>query len=302
MSSRAFTRRGKAADSASQDGDSSSIPSKCSSRDRSPSIVFLYVRKSAPPPFNADDADLILHTSAGTPFKVTRSTIRNASSVLDELISRNREVHRRSNNGRYPKCVELTIPESDFVLEALLRFVYFDTPVLFDLDDIIDVLKAATKYKICVAIDGLANNLRMPDFLVKDPLRWPPATHDPESLRWQELHNAVKYRRKISFDAVSLIEDPARLSTLPWDRVPGGKPPCGGACWWPLYADRARPVLHEAPLSDVVCSASFVASVGMELKCVDCRERLLCILLPNGYIEQLKRDIDALPEANHYAW
>ena len=217
-------------------------------------------------------------------------------------------------------------------MEALLRYIYFDEPVIRDLDDIIDVLAAAIKYNIRVAIEGLTKTLKSPCFLDKDPFRvfsivrafrlddpgavfkravlkdpvhWPPTNHDPEhnsDLPFQDIYDAVKYRRKITFDAISLIDDPSRLRQLPWDRVPGGKPPCGGTCWWPIYAERARPVLYDAPLSDVVCSASFVATVGMEVKCVDCRERLLCILLPDGYIEQLRRDIDALPEADHHDW
>ncbi|KAI0699041.1 hypothetical protein C8T65DRAFT_660180 [Cerioporus squamosus] len=60
-------------------------------------------------------------------------------------------------------------PESDFVLEVLLRFIHFEEPVLLDLDDIVDVLEAATKYEIHIAIQGLTKAL--PRFLDKDPLR-----------------------------------------------------------------------------------------------------------------------------------
>ncbi|TFK80676.1 hypothetical protein K466DRAFT_605138 [Polyporus arcularius HHB13444] len=293
MSSRTSTRRKRAAISAYNDENS---PSPRPRRERSPSIVFLYIRKSAPPPFNADSANLILHTPAGTPFRLNRQTIRNASPVLDAEITQSEDAYR-------------ALTPSDFVLEALLRFIYFEEPVLLDLDDIVDVLQAATKYKIRVAIQGLTKALRLPRFLDKDPLRvfsifnrfqledadaafkravlkhsvqWPPTNHDPEQdMSLEELYGVVKYRRQMAFSAISLIEDPTRLC-LPWDRIPGGKPPCGGTCWWPVPA--------------------FIASIGMELKCVDCRERLLCVLLPSGFIEQLRHDIDALPDTPYYYW
>ncbi len=261
MSSRTSTRRKRTAASADHDEDSVKSPSQRSRRERSPSIVFLYIRKAAPPPFNADDADLIIHTSAGTPFRLKRHTISLASPVLAFDIGQRVQSYRTLNpRGGLPECVELTVPESDFVLEVLLRFVYFEEPVLLDLDDIIDVLEAANKYGIRIAIQGLtqalsrfldedpfrvfsvAQRFQLDDpgsvfkrAALKHPLRWPPTTHDPEQeTSLQELYDAVKYHRKITFAAVSIMEDPSRLRLLPWDRVPGGKPPCGGTCWWPV--------------------------------------------------------------------
>ncbi|KAI0703273.1 hypothetical protein C8Q76DRAFT_787669 [Earliella scabrosa] len=308
--------------------DAALIPSKrARSADTRPTVIPI---PRAPPPFEFDsdasvsDAGLVLRTPAGTPFVVSKHLIITVSSVLGSEVAAKEAALKAERRQNVRGIVQIAVPESDQVLDNLLRFIYpIADPEILELKDIADVLQAAVKYEIRAVVQTLTRLLCSSHFLdqdliqvydlairfnlkdalnlcrravLKQPARWPSTSTLGGNLRLGHLHHLIAFHRSTAFAAVSLLEDHTRLQRITWDRVPGGKPPCGGSCWWPLYVNRAQPILQDVPTSTVICDPAFVASIGMGLSCANCRERLIHLLLPGSFIDQLKADIDLLQD------
>lgn len=111
--------------------------------------------RSAPSPFDRDDADLIIRTSDGVDFCVHTPVISVASPVLSEILSAKMGIIS-DPDGRQV----LRLPEKGDVIEPLLRLCYpVSRPQLRSLRQIRDVLNAATSYDIQVIGEMLETRL-----------------------------------------------------------------------------------------------------------------------------------------------
>ncbi|CDO76671.1 hypothetical protein BN946_scf184305.g3 [Trametes cinnabarina] len=297
---------------------------------RSASLVCLGLRKVSPPPFNAPDADLVIRTSADTTFMVHKVIVAAASPVLAAKIA-SAAVHvAHPDNPAVDAAtasLEIALPESEFVLETLLRYIYpLPEPVLLDLDDIAAVYDAAAnRYSFACATSALQRALSSPRFLDAEPVRiyalakrfgledlartalrdtlrhpavWPdydeftemPASHYRTPLA---AHRAIRRDAVECLRSLDLTEKalPHTARTLPVALRCNR----GFKCWWEEYKERACPLLLEIPTSDRVCDAAFVAELADDVGCLDCRHALLVSLRPGAYVQQLKEVIDALP-------
>ncbi|KAI9061546.1 hypothetical protein FKP32DRAFT_1594348 [Trametes sanguinea] len=299
--------------------------------DSYPDIVFLGMRKMGPAPFNSPDADLTIRTSTDTTFMVNRAILAAASPVLAakiaSAVTEATEQDKSAAQGSQAHC-EIALPESDFVVETLLRFIYpLSDPFLLDLDDIVDVYVAATeRYSIAYATSALQHALSSTRFLDQDPVRvyaiakrfglddlakdatraalkhptdWP--NYDEfQNMSADHYHSLLTTHRRIARDAVacvtnSILLQSARPSIIANMSRHANMCNKSFVCWWDKYVERAKPVLLATPTSDKVCSPAFVAGLLDSIACQSCREALLVTLLPNGYVQQLKKALDALP-------
>ena len=111
------------------------------------------MRKMGPVPFNSPNADLTIRTSTDTTFMVHRAILAAASPVLAAKIASaateaTEQGGKSAAQGSQAHC-EIALPESDFVVETLLRFIYpLPDPVLLDLDDIVDVYVGYLRRKL----------------------------------------------------------------------------------------------------------------------------------------------------------
>ncbi|KAI0360277.1 hypothetical protein OH77DRAFT_1585914 [Trametes cingulata] len=301
------------------------------SRSRSPSIVYLGQRRVAPPPFNADDADLVIRTQANTSFRVHRALLALASPTeLAPMINR-AEAALAAAAGLDPDPFILLLPESDFVIETLLRFIYpVPDPVLHDLDDVAAVYHAAQTYAVPCALQALQHALAAPRFLDAEPVRvyalahrfrlddlartatraalrlpaeWP-AYEEFDAMPAQHYHALLTAHRRAARLAAECV---ASRELQPAAFAAHRKVPAAGArnlkcvkgpgvCWLLAYKKRAAPLLLEVPTSEKVCSPAFVAGLAESVECQLCREALLHVFEPNGYVEQLRKAIDAIAE------
>ncbi|KAH9887347.1 hypothetical protein C8Q73DRAFT_713695 [Cubamyces lactineus] len=296
-------------------------------RSRSPSVVFIGIRRVAPAPFNDGAADLVIKSAAETEFMVYRSILAAASPVLADRITAAAERAAAEAQQTAPGSrLQIDLPESDFVLETLLRFIYpVPDPVLLDLDDIADVYNAAAnKYSVACATFALTTALGSPRFLDAEPvrvyalakrfgiddlariatlaaLRHPAEWTDYEefqNMSAQDYHSLLSTHRRIARDAVACLSSDAILHSSFTSLYPGvpyrGKLP-SDQCWYTKFKECGQKVLLEAPTSDRVCSPGFVVQMATEIQCERCRYIFLRALLPGSYVEKLKAAIDALP-------
>ncbi|KAJ8481259.1 hypothetical protein ONZ51_g6109 [Trametes cubensis] len=297
-------------------------------RSRSPSVVFIGIRRVAPAPFNDGAADLVIKTAAETEFMVYRSILAAASPVLANRIATAAERAAAEAPQAAPGSrLQIDLPESDFVLETLLRFIYpIPDPVLPDLDDIADVYDAAAnRYSVACAVSALKTALASPRFLDVEPvriyalakrfgiddlasiatratLRQPAEWADYEefqNMSAQDYHALLSTHRRIARDAVACLSSDAVLRTAATALFRGapyrGKCPEDQQCWFTKFKECGQKVLLETPTSDRVCSPGFVAQLATEVQCERCRDVFLRSLLPGSYVEKLKAAIDALP-------
>ncbi|KIP01767.1 hypothetical protein PHLGIDRAFT_32444 [Phlebiopsis gigantea 11061_1 CR5-6] len=127
---------------------------------RSPSVELVSYIRTAPAPFNRP-GDFIIRTAQDTRYHVTLAILSFASSYFRDLP----DIERNEDNE-----VVLAVPESDAVVETLLRLIYpMPDPVFCDLDDLTDAYVAAKKYKLDSATQSLQKMLIR--FVESDPLR-----------------------------------------------------------------------------------------------------------------------------------
>jgi len=111
--------------------------------------------RTAPTPFDREDADIILRTSDGIDFCVHTPILSVASPVLSDVLS-NRMGITSDPDGRQV----LRLPERSDTIEPLLKLCYpVPRPQLRSLRQIRDVLNAATSYDIQVIGEMLETRL-----------------------------------------------------------------------------------------------------------------------------------------------
>ncbi|OSD02539.1 hypothetical protein PYCCODRAFT_1467596 [Trametes coccinea BRFM310] len=300
--------------------------------DADPEIVFVGMRRMGPAPFNSPHADLTIRTLTDTTFMVHRSILAAASPVLAAKIAsvaKNSTARQDTVVGQdFSELCEIALPESDFVVETLLRFIYpLPDPVLLDLDDLVDVYVAATeRYSIAYATAALQRALSSPRFLDQDPVRvyaiaqrfaleelakdatrsalkhpsdWP-NYEEFRNMSADHYHSLLTTHRRIAREAAVCVASPflfQRARPVMLANMSSRASVCSKSftCWWEKYVERAKPVLLDTPTSDKVCSPAFVAGLATHIACQSCREALLTTVLPNGYIQLVKEALDALP-------
>ncbi|KAI0945161.1 hypothetical protein AcV7_001775 [Taiwanofungus camphoratus] len=135
-------------------------------RHRSPSIVFVRMQRTAPPPFDSPDADLILQTHLDTRFLVSKSIIMAGSDYFRRLLS-----SYPLSSSASPTIID-NMPESGATIETILRLTYpVPEPILCDLDDVCDAYEAAKKYQMSKAQYSLRRMFSASRFMDVEPVR-----------------------------------------------------------------------------------------------------------------------------------
>lgn len=205
------------------------------------------------------------------------------------------------------------VPESDALLETLLRFAYpVADPVLYDLDDITDALAAAQKYQFAAAAQALERMLLAPRVIASEPVRvyaiarrlgldgaadaaafhacatapvhWPFCA-ELADISAAQYHALLAYHRRRAALA---------LQALHAHDLAGPCAACG-KFWAKKFRSKAARALRDAPADLRVFEVGFVARLARELKCKECSHSMLQALRPEGSLPKLKAIVERLP-------
>ncbi|GJE98360.1 BTB domain-containing protein [Phanerochaete sordida] len=270
---------------------------------RSPSLEYVAHFRTGPPPFNTP-ADFIIRTPQGTDWHVSAALLSYASPFFRDLVR-----EPTSSTTRFV----LEIPESDAVLEALLRFAYpGPDPVLHDLDDVTEAYAAAQKYQLGATVQALERAMLAPRFTASEPLRvyavarrlglediadaaafsackTPPAAwpfcEELAQISAAQYHELLVYHRRRGALAVQALQ--THDLGAPCARC--GKP------WAKKYRSKAGKVLLEAPADVRVFEVEFVAKLARDISCKECSYSMLQALRPDGSLSKLKAVVERLP-------
>ncbi|TDL26736.1 hypothetical protein BD410DRAFT_836566 [Rickenella mellea] len=117
-------------------------------------------------PFDGADADLILRSAEGAKFRVSKAILRETSPFFRDLLS----LPQPPDSTPDGPAVEDGLPvipvtESSATLDSLLRICYpIQSPAIFSLVTIENVLKAALKYDMEVAVSKMREALQASHF------------------------------------------------------------------------------------------------------------------------------------------
>jgi hypothetical protein len=106
-------------------------------------------------PFNRPDANVVFRASDGVEFRLHKQTLIMSSAVLEKMIEDLADAETTSST-----IQTLDVPESSDVLDSLFRYCYpVVEPKPKTLEEVRDVLDAATKYDILAAREPLEEHL-----------------------------------------------------------------------------------------------------------------------------------------------
>ncbi|KAI0073229.1 hypothetical protein K474DRAFT_234953 [Panus rudis PR-1116 ss-1] len=283
---------------------------------RSPTISL--AEKTAAAPFNSPNAEFVIRTKPNdTHFLVSLAVLSIASPYFDKIRSEQTP----------PERGQLEAPESDAIIETILRFTYPNVPdpILHDLDDVREAFEAARKYQLRgvenklremmvsarfldsepVRVYAIARRYNLDDVAcvaalsaLKQPPRWPDY-EEFEHISARAYHRLIQFHRTRSNQAVNILEnlfsdgrcDPAKVAC----EACGKWPPT----WWSYFVKKAKCIIKDTPVSDSICTADFIlatcAKIERGKQCWSCLIRAHEAVQPGGIVQLLKKQIDALP-------
>jgi len=145
--------------------------------------------RSYHPPFDSQDADIVLRSTGGTYYRIPSFTLRNTSGFFRTMLS-------LPQNGDTQKDDPIPINEKDGVLERVLRMISgLETPKWESFDEVDDVLSLVENWDTPGPLAIIRSAITSPLFLA-DPLRlYVIATH----FEWEEEAKlASKYTLSLS--------------------------------------------------------------------------------------------------------
>ena len=264
--------------------------------------------------FNSPDADLVLRSN--TPlcldFQVHKCVLSSASPFFRQMFTL-----PQSPSQSEPLIPVVDVSEPNDTLEKLLQFIYpVINPPVNTLDELVDLLEAATKYDMIVAVETLRKLLVEPRFAES----WPTRVYAIAS-RFdleEEAKIASRYTLSINVLDCPLSEDLKHITAFQYHRLLDlhrrrAKAAqellrisdhikcmlCNGTHygvllapkWWKDFEERAKEELSLRPTTEVIFSMAFLARSGQ----AGCERCSGSILDSYHFLEELKKRIDDLP-------
>lgn len=263
--------------------------------------------------FSFPDADLVLRSGDPNPvdFHVHRCVLATASPFFRDMLSLPQAPSEKVEVPVVP------VSENHRTLEGLLRFVYpMPDPPVETLDEISSLLGAATKYDMTAAIDVLRRLLVAPQYVQASPTRVYaiasrydleeeakiasrhtlgidvlncPLHEDLKYITAYAYHRLLNLHKRRAEAALELLKITEDVKCMVCNGMHYGafSPPR----WWDDFVLRAKDELRARPTSDVVFSMAFLAQ-SAQAGCERCGGS---ILAAHAFLEELKKNIDALP-------
>lgn len=265
--------------------------------------------------FSSLDADLVLrsNTPLSLDFRVHRCILSAASPFFAHMFT----LPQSPSDSDNPPVPIVDVSEPNEVLEKVLRFIYpMADPPVDTLDELVDLLEAATKYDMIFALDTLRRLLVEPRFVEK----WPTRVYAIASRFELEEEAKVASRHTLNVNVLDcpLSEDLKYITAFQYHRLLDlhrrrAKAAqellklsdnvkcmlCNGTHygvflqprWWKDFEERAKKELSVRPTTDVIFSMGFLALSG-KAGCERCSGSILESYL---FLEELKKKIDDLP-------
>ncbi|KAH9948769.1 hypothetical protein B0H21DRAFT_212937 [Amylocystis lapponica] len=265
--------------------------------------------------FNFPDADLVLRSSSPdeVDFHVHRCLLAVASPFFAQMLT----LPQSPSCTGSPHMHTVDVSETCATLETLLRFVYpMVDPTIDTLDELTEVLKAAVKYDMSIAIESLRKLLIAPRFARTSPTRVyaiasrfdleeearivsqytlsinildSPLHEDLKYITAYSYHRLLDLHRRRAQAAQELLQITENVKCMQCNSTyySAVSPPK----WWRDFSERAKEELRARPATDVIFSMAFLAQ-SAQAGCERCAGSVLDAHL---FLEELKKKIDDLP-------
>ncbi|KAF8506210.1 hypothetical protein JB92DRAFT_2736596 [Gautieria morchelliformis] len=259
-----------------------------------------------PSPFDSPDADVALRTDDGTSFRVSSQILSEASPLFRDLLTLPQPA---ADKDVLPAVIQ--VAERSEVMHTLLRFIYpIKDPPVETLSLLGDVLGAALKYDMGLAVQSLRQLLLSPKFVKNEPFRVyafacqhgvdeeaniasghtltmnildAPLMEELKFITGYEYHQLLNLHRSRGKAAQDL------LVCHPTIRCPGCSrvyPPK----WWIDWSTQAKVELRRKPTTNIIFSLAFLAK-SSRAWCQYCGASIL----KSPFLLALKKRIDDLP-------
>jgi hypothetical protein len=265
------------------------------------------------PHFNSASADLVLRSASpnAVDFRVHQCILAVSSPFFEHMFT------LPQPQASEPIVPIVEVSESAEVLEKLLRFIYpLPNPVLSTLKDITEVLEAACKYDVTVAIDAVRVMLLAPTLVKKEPLRVyaiacrfdldqearsastytlgvsildSPLSEELKHISAFQYHQLLNLhkRRAAAAQELLILHDDVKCMMCNGTHYGQFIPPR----WWRDFEQRARKELSMRPTTETIFSMAFLAESAK----AGCERCSTSIFEAGWFLNQLKQSIDDLP-------
>ncbi|TDL26741.1 hypothetical protein BD410DRAFT_836571 [Rickenella mellea] len=244
-------------------------------------------------PFDGEHADIILRSAQGDDFRVYKVILREASPVFRDMLALPQPKPQRRSEINDDGLPTITVTESSRALDNLLRICYpIPSPEITDIREIEEVLEAALKYDVKLAIGEMRRALKgccnaVGVFAVACLLKWEDEARQAAYELLKEpfgpfhpslgrisaavYHGLFEYHQKVSKKVAALFDDPLGTDKA---RSPFTCPAQHRGCsatgcydknknitwsaWWLEYVRNVRARVLEAPLCEDIYDPAFI--------------------------------------------
>jgi len=265
--------------------------------------------------FDYPDADIVLRSCSpnAVDFHVHRCILSAASPFFQQMFT----LPQPPTGEDCEPIPILEVSEPSQTIAKLLQFVYpVVNPPLDTLDELVEVLGAASKYDMPVVLECLRKQLVEPRFVKEFPLRVYaiatrydldeearvasrhtlsinildcPLSEDLKYITAFSYHRLLNLHRRRAQSAQELLKIHDNVKCMMCNGTHYG--PFLAPRWWQDFSDRAKQELSMRPTSDVIFSMSFLANSAK----AGCERCAGSIMAAHWFLEDLKKQIDALP-------
>jgi BTB/POZ domain len=266
-----------------------------------------------PAPFDSPDADVTLRTDDGTSFRVYSRILSEASPFFRDLFTLPQPAaDKDASTAVVPVC------EGSEIIHTLLRFTYpIEDPPVETLSLLSDVLGAALKYDLAVAVQSLQRLLLSPKFVENEPTRVyaiacrhgleeeakiasshtlnvnvldGPIVEELKFITAYDYHRLLALHRSRSTAAQNYLlmcYTDTRCSQCSDGEFGLTKP----SRWWVDWTTRAKEEVRRKPTTNVIFSLAFLAKSSK----AGCERCAASMLKSHESLLALKKRIDGLP-------
>ena len=283
-------------------------------------IATMTTMSSSPSEFqlNGFASDIVLRTNDDMPvdFPVHKCFLAAASPFFNAMFTLPQSPSSCASSTQPPT---VSVSEDSNVVGMLLRFIYpLPDPTPHNLDELVSLLCAASKYDMTGVMERLRIHLTSTEYLAESPLRVfaiatrfdfepeakiasthtlgidvldSPLSEDLKQITAYSYHRLFTLHRRRAEAAQQVLQSESALG-VKCMQCNGSGAHFGTPRWLTHFRAKAEEELKARPTTEVIFSLKFLMEVAQATGCQRCAAS---ILESHIYLETLRGRIDALP-------